>query len=249
MIFIIWRQLWESNPLGRFCRPLPNRSAKSPIFITNIIVTTIFDNVKSIYQIYIVTIIIMNDIISPFKDKYIALITIIIGFIFVSNVNFADFKFNTLNYSIALALSATVFVIRSVIFTLQESVYHQKSKNWFGFGFEILMTITQFGLLLTGIKILINNSNPLNTIWYFLICSLVYFAQVYISKKVTLFRVCLFELAVLALVTATLRFANWDFITISQTTLLWAGASYIILVSSVISYFRTIQKLFLTKQL
>jgi hypothetical protein len=191
----------------------------------------------------------MNDIISPFKDKYIALITIIIGFIFVSNVNFADFKFNTLNYSIALALSGTIFVVRSVIFTLQESVTHQKTKNWFGFGFEILMTIIQFGLLLTGIKNLLSNSNPLNTIWFFLLSSLVYFAQVYISKKVSLFRVCLFELAVLALITAILRFSNWEFININQITLLWAGSSYVILLTAVITYFRTIHKLFLSQNL
>ncbi len=153
-----------------------------------------------------------------------------------------EFKNNYLNYSTALSFAGSLLFLKTFLFTTLQSETHLKTKNWFSFGLDILLCYSQIYLLMQGVRYLNQSSDPFNTLWFFLVSSVIFFAQVYITKQIKLFTTLIIEIALFAVLTLTLHLINIYTPETQIYLLVQVAVAYTGLAFSFYSYFTMLKK-------
>jgi hypothetical protein len=184
----------------------------------------------------------MKSITNLSNEQKITLVSIFFSFIFLWLIGANEFKNNYLNYSTALSFAGSLLFLKAFLFTTLQSEIHLKSKNWFSFGLDILLCYAQIYLLMQGVRYLNQSSDPFNTLWFFLISSIIFFAQVYITKQVKLFPTLMVEIVLFAFLTTTLHLINIYTPEIQVYLLIQVGVAYSSLAFAFYSYFNMLKK-------
>jgi hypothetical protein len=185
----------------------------------------------------------MKSIVNLSNEQKITLATLISSLIFLYFVGFNEFKNNYLNYATVLSFAGSIFFLKTFLFTALQSEVHLKNKNWFSFGLDILLAFSQIWLLIQGIRLLNQTSDPLNTVWYLFISSIIFFVQVYITKQIKIFPALIVEAIILAILSFLLRIINIYTPENQVYLLIQVGVSYITFFVSIYVYFFMLKKL------
>ena len=178
------------------------------------------------------------------NQKIIIAITILSSLIFVWLTSQNGFRGgNLLNYSTVLAFSGSILALKTMFYNFQEADKHISSKNWFGFGLDMIFNILQIFLLIQGIWQLNQNSYPLNTMIYFGLSTIIFFAQIYIMKYIDLFKTALSEIFIFGFCAGCLWYLQINTPENQVFLLSQVFLSYLVMFVSLLSYFFTLKTL------
>lgn len=183
----------------------------------------------------------MQNLLHFSPQKKITFLTVLFSFIFILLLGTNEFKNNYLNYSTFLMFGGALLFLKGFIFTTLESESNLLNRNWFSFGVDIILSYTQIWLIIQAVRYMNQSSDPFNTVWFFLMSSIAFFGQVYITKSTKLFVFSIAEIvlfAVLAFVLKTINIYTPD----NQVYLLiQVSVGYSVFFSALITYFLLLQ--------
>ena len=183
----------------------------------------------------------MQNLLHFSPQKKITFLTVLFSFIFILLLGTNEFKNNYLNYSTFLMFGGALLFLKGFIFTAIESESNLLNRNWFSFGVDIILSYTQIWLIIQAVRYMNQSSDPFNTVWFFLMSSIAFFGQVYITKSTKLFIFSIAEIVLFAVLAFVLKIIN-IYTPDNQTYLLiQVSVGYSVFFSALITYFLLLQ--------
>ena len=183
----------------------------------------------------------MQNLLHFSPQKKITFLTVLFSFIFILLLGTNEFKNNYLNYSTFLMFGGALLFLKGFIFTAIESESNLLNRNWFSFGVDIILSYTQIWLIIQAVRYMNQSSDPFNTVWFFLMSSIAFFGQVYITKSTKLFVFSIAEIVLFAVLAFILRIININTPDNQTYLLIQVSVGYSVFFSALITYFLLLQ--------
>ena len=183
----------------------------------------------------------MQNLLHFSPQKKITFLTVLFSFIFILLLGTNEFKNNYLNYSTFLMFGGALLFLKGFIFTAIESESNLLNRNWFSFGVDIILSYTQIWLIIQAVRYMNQSSDPFNTVWFFLMSSIAFFGQVYITKSTKLFIFSIAEIVLFAVLAFILKIINIHTPDNQVYLLIQVSVGYSVFFSALITYFLLLQ--------
>ena len=131
--------------------------------------------------------------------------------------------------------------LKGFIFTAIESESNLLNRNWFSFGVDIILSYTQIWLIIQAVRYMNQSSDPFNTVWFFLMSSIAFFGQVYITKSTKLFVFSIAEIVLFSVLAFVLKIINIHTPDNQVYLLIQVSVGYSVFFSALITYFLLLQ--------
>jgi hypothetical protein len=174
------------------------------------------------------------------RESKLALAILCFTFIIIWFFNIGEYKTYTYNYSFCLALAGVIAVLQSFFYSFAQITRDLKSKNWFTVGMDALFNLFQIVFLISGVRELTQRVDPFNTSLFIFYGSIIFFAQIYINKSYSLFKITIIINSILAFVALIFR-VLLTYTPSSYLDLIWAVGSYVILACTLVLFFNVIK--------
>ena len=183
----------------------------------------------------------MQNLLHFSPQKKITFLTVLFSFIFILLLGTNEFKNNYLNYSTFLMFGGALLFLKGFIFTAIESESNLLNRNWFSFGVDIILSYTQIWLIIQAVRYMNQSSDPFNTVWFFLMSSIAFFGQVYITKSTKLFVFSIAEIVLFSVLAFILKIINIHTPDNQVYLLIQVSVGYSVFFSALITYFLLLQ--------
>ena len=183
----------------------------------------------------------MQNLLHFSPQKKITFLTVLFSFIFILLLGTNEFKNNYLNYSTFLMFGGALLFLKGFIFTAIESESNLLNRNWFSFGVDIILSYTQIWLIIQAVRYMNQSSDPFNTVWFFLMSSIAFFGQVYITKSTKLFVFSIAEIVLFSVLAFVLKIINIHTPDNQVYLLIQVSVGYSVFFSALITYFLLLQ--------
>ena len=106
---------------------------------------------------------------------------------------------------------------------------------------DIILSYTQIWLIIQAVRYMNQSSDPFNTVWFFLMSSIAFFGQVYITKSTKLFVFSIAEIVLFAVLAFVLKIININTPDNQTYLLIQVSVGYSVFFSALITYFLLLQ--------
>lgn len=171
------------------------------------------------------------------RTQKIAFATVVFGYCLVWIISFNNFKNNDFNYASCISIASMLLGLQGFFYTINRMSRDLMDKNWFSVGLESIFCIAQVIILTIATHQLNIISDPFIPSLYLVYVNIIFFAQVYLNKMISLLPVCILGIVGSSLVTAILKLIITYTPENYTRLLLWVGCSYILLILSTMSFF------------
>jgi hypothetical protein len=173
-------------------------------------------------------------------ESKLALAILTFTFVIIWFFNIGEYKTYIYNYSFCLALAGVIGCLQSFFYSFAQITRDLKSKNWFTVGMDTLFNLFQIVFLISGVREMTQRVDPFNTSLFIFYAAIIFFAQIYINKSYSLFKITIICTLVFALIALIFR-VLLTYTPSSYLDLIWAVGSYSILICSIVLFFATIK--------
>jgi hypothetical protein len=174
------------------------------------------------------------------RESKLALAVLVFTYVIIWFFSLGEYKTYVYNYSLCLALAGVIGVLQSFFYSFAQIIRDLKSKNWFTVGMDILFNLFQVVFLISGVRELTQRADPFNTSLFIFYTAVIFFAQVYINKSYSLFKITIIITLILALIALIFR-VLLTYTPSSYLDLIWAVGSYAILACASVLFFSVIR--------